>query len=52
VNAAGTGPDAALCKNASCNATQWAAVTGGGTMCTDAVITPFNGGTGVVCDGK
>lgn len=42
--------DGTLCKNASCDATQWLA--SGAIMCTDAAIPVLNGGTGAMCDGK
>jgi hypothetical protein len=51
INAAGTA-DATLCKNATCNTTQWTAIASTNIMCTDATITTFNGGTTVTCDGQ
>ena len=44
--------DATLCTNASCNKTWWTTTSATVIMCTDATVTTFNGGTGVICDGK
>lgn len=42
--------DSALCKNASCDATQWKASNA--IMCTDDAVPVVNGGTNAKCDGK
>jgi hypothetical protein len=43
--------DATLCKNAVCE-TFWTTSSATIVMCTDAAVPAFNGGTGLVCDGK
>lgn len=41
--------DNTMCKNGTCNSTQWSASSA--IMCTDAPVAVTNGGTGVTCDG-
>lgn len=40
------------CSNSLCDATQWTEIDPSLVMCTDAPVNAFNGGTGVVCDGR
>lgn len=40
------------CSNTSCNATQWTEIDPSLVMCTDAAVNAYNGGTGVICDGR
>lgn len=51
INKAGVA-DQTLCTNSSCDTTQWTPIDASYIMCTDTAVTPFNGGTGAVCDGK
>lgn len=45
-------PVPSRCTNQSCNAVQWTAIDPNLVMCTDAAVSAYNGGTGVICDGR